>query len=143
MRGGHDLVVVGEALVELSAPAPLTDAETFRLSFSGDALNAAAAAAAAGASVALLTRVGDDELGHRLLAFLAECGIDTSLARPVGRPNGAYLVGADPDGLRDFVYLRTASAASTLGARPRCAAPPPWSGGPAGRSCTTPTSGAG
>ena len=42
-----------------------------RLSCSGDALNAAAAAAAAGgASVALVTGVGDDELGERIVEFL-------------------------------------------------------------------------
>jgi 2-dehydro-3-deoxygluconokinase len=111
---GYDLVVVGEALAELSARAPLTRAETFSLSFSGDALNAAVAAASAGASVALLTRIGDDELGERLLAFLHRHGIHDDLVRRSGRPNGAYLVGADPDGGRDFVYLRTGSAASTL-----------------------------
>jgi 2-dehydro-3-deoxygluconokinase len=111
---GFDLVVVGEALVELSAPFPLTRAETFRLSFSGDALNASAAAAAAGASVALLTLVGDDELGDRLIAFLRRCGVRDSLIRRAARPNGAYLVGADPVGSREFVYLRTGSAASTL-----------------------------
>src|SRR5690606_36488813 len=57
-----DVVVLGEPLVEFSADRPLTEAEDFRLSFSGDALNVSVAAAASGAAVALVTRVGRDEL---------------------------------------------------------------------------------
>jgi 2-dehydro-3-deoxygluconokinase len=41
-----DVVIIGEPLVEFSSAEPLTVASTFRLSFSGDALNAAVAAAA-------------------------------------------------------------------------------------------------
>jgi 2-dehydro-3-deoxygluconokinase len=112
-----DVVVVGEALVELSSAAPLEHAELMTLSVSGDAVNAAAAAAAAGASVALLTRVGDDELGTRIVTFCDERGIDTSLVRRVAAPNGLYFVAADPAGTREFVYHRRASAATGLTAQ--------------------------
>jgi 2-dehydro-3-deoxygluconokinase len=113
---GFDVVVMGEPLVELHSDEVLNAATTFALSFSGDALNAAAAAVAAGAVTALLTIVGDDELGDALVARLTELGVDTSLVRRSARPNGAYLVGSDVAGDREFIYWRTGSAASALSA---------------------------
>ncbi|MFC4529598.1 sugar kinase [Sphaerisporangium dianthi] len=110
-----DVIVIGEPLVEFSASAPLTEAETFRLSFSGDALNAAVAAAAAGAHVALVTRVGVDEFGERLIRFAAAHGVDTRWMLPGAGSTGAYAVGADPGGERDFTYMRACSAASRMG----------------------------
>ncbi|GLW08515.1 2-keto-3-deoxygluconate kinase [Microtetraspora sp. NBRC 13810] len=109
-----DVVVLGEPLVEFSADRSLNDAEQFRLSFSGDAMNASVAAAAAGAQVALVTRVGDDEFGERLIAFAAERGVLTGwMARGEGH-TGAYAVGADPSGERAFSYMRYGSAASRM-----------------------------
>lgn len=109
-----DVLVIGEPLVELSAASSLDVADTFTLSFSGDALNSAAAAASAGAHTALLTRVGDDEVSRRLLRYMQDLGIDTRHVAVGAEHTGAYLVGADPDGTRDFVYLRSGSAASHL-----------------------------
>jgi 2-dehydro-3-deoxygluconokinase len=109
-----DVVVIGEALVEFSAAEPLTRADAFRLSFSGDALNASVAAAAAGARVALVTRVGEDEFGERLVAFAAAHGVDTRWMWRGPGHTGAYAVGADPSGVRAFAYLRAGSAASRL-----------------------------
>jgi len=109
-----DVLVLGEPMLELSAGAPLETATDFRLSFSGDALNAAAACASAGAATALLTRVGDDEMGSRLLRYATGLGVDTSLVRRGPSHTGAYLVGADPAGEREFIYLRSGSAASMM-----------------------------
>lgn len=111
---GHDVVVLGEALVELASPEPLRSTRNLDLSFSGDALNAGAAAVAAGGTVALITRVGDDEFGDRLVAFADGVGIDTRYMLRASRPNGVYFVGADPDGTEEFVYLRSGSAATTF-----------------------------
>lgn len=109
-----DVIVVGEVLIEVSAAQPLAEATDVRLSCSGDALNAAAAAAAAGASVALLTRVGDDELGERIVGAIGAHGVDASLVRRGPEHNGIYFVAADPHGDREFVYVRRGSAASRL-----------------------------
>jgi 2-dehydro-3-deoxygluconokinase len=114
MTGRYDVIVLGEVLVEFDADTPLGRARHVTLSFSGDALNAAAAAAAAGARTALLTAVGDDELGEALLADAVQLGVDVSLVRRTARPNGAYLLTSDLYGHREFVYWRTGSAASTL-----------------------------
>lgn len=109
-----DVVVVGEPLVEFSADRALTEAETFRLSFSGDALNVAVAAASAGARTALVTRLGEDEFGRRLIRFAARHGVDTRWMTSGPGSTGAYAVGADPTGERAFAYLRYGSAASRL-----------------------------
>jgi len=110
----YDVLVVGEVLVELSADGPLRGSDRLTLSFSGDALNAAAAAAAAGASVGLLARIGDDELGDALTAHVERCGVSTALLRRVREPNGMYIVIPDPDSVGGFVYMRRGSAGSTL-----------------------------
>ncbi|GII89866.1 sugar kinase [Sinosporangium siamense] len=109
-----DVVVIGEPLVEFSSRRSLSEADTFTLSFSGDALNAAVAAAALGVQVALVTRVGADEFGERLVAFAAAKGVDTRWISRGPGPTGAYAVGADPVGARAFAYMRTGSAASHL-----------------------------
>ncbi|MEV6984289.1 sugar kinase [Sphaerisporangium sp. NPDC051017] len=118
-----DVMVIGEPLVEFSASGPLTEADTFRLSFSGDALNAAVAAAATGAHVALVTLVGDDEFGERLVRFAAAHGVDTRWMRHGAGSTGAYAVGADPGGERAFTYMRACSAASRMGPDDVVAAP--------------------
>lgn len=110
-----DVLVLGEVLVELSSPDPLRSARSFELSFSGDALNAAAASAAAGASVGLLACVGDDELGDALVDRVGELGVDTSLLRRTAGHNGVYFVSHDSEGHRQFVYARRGSAGSALG----------------------------
>jgi 2-dehydro-3-deoxygluconokinase len=118
-----EVVIIGEPLVEFSAAEPLTSAGTFRLSFSGDALNAAVAAAATGAHVALVTRTGEDEFGERLIAFAAAHGIDTRWMWQGPGHSGAYAVGADPSGERAFAYMRFGSAASRLSPADVAAAP--------------------
>ncbi|HEX6527532.1 MAG TPA: sugar kinase [Streptosporangiaceae bacterium] len=109
-----DVVLVGEILVELYSGEPLTDGAGLRLGFSGDVLNAAAAAAAAGARTAVLTSIGDDELGAAILARVAALGIDTSLIRRTSAGNGAYMLHGDLSGQSQFTYWRTGSAASKM-----------------------------
>lgn len=110
----HDVVVLGEVLVELSTTEPFGRGVAMRMGFSGDALNSAAAAVAAGARVGLLTRVASDEIGDLIVARIAELGIDTTFLQRTSGQNGAYFVHADPAGERSFVYARQGSAASHL-----------------------------
>ncbi|QES52088.1 2-keto-3-deoxygluconate kinase [Streptomyces venezuelae] len=115
--GPYDVLVLGEVLVEVQAGTALhsaVDGTGARISYSGDALNAAAAAVAAGARTALLAVVGEDELSGPLLHRAAGLGIDVAHVRRAPRPNGAYLLSADTEGDRAFVYWRTGSAGSTL-----------------------------
>jgi 2-dehydro-3-deoxygluconokinase len=114
MSAPHRVVVIGEILVELSSRKAFARGAEFRLGFSGDALNAAAAAAAAGAHAVLVARVPDDELGDAMVEDVARLGIDGSALLRVPGQHGAYLTHADPTGRRQFVYLRRGSAGSTL-----------------------------
>jgi len=111
---GYDVIVIGEIMVELYCEEKLADGARLRLGFSGDALNAAAAAAAAGAHTAVLTAVGEDEIGDAIIGRVTELGIDPALIRREPRPNGAYLLHGDLTGHRQFTYWRNGSAASTL-----------------------------
>lgn len=64
----------------------------------GKGANQAAAAALLGASVAMLGRVGDDDLGGPLMEALAKKGVDTRLVEPVGgESTGAAFVTLTPD----------------------------------------------
>jgi 2-dehydro-3-deoxygluconokinase len=114
MSASRRVVVIGEILVELSSREVFAPGAEFRLGFSGDALNAAAASAAAGAHTVLVARIPDDELGDVMLDAVARLGIDGSGVLRVPGQHGAYLTHADPTGQRQFVYLRQGSAGSTL-----------------------------
>lgn len=111
---GVDVVVLGEVLVEISSTEPLRDGASTRLAFSGDALNVAAAAAAAGAGTVLMAKVPADDLGDALVSRVAELGIDTRwIVRGQGQ-HGVYLSHADPEGGREFTYVRKGSLGSQL-----------------------------
>ena len=77
-------------------------------------INAGAAAAAAGASVALIARVSDDELGDAVCRRVRELGIDDTFVRRVPGQQGAYFLHSDPDGNRQFSYARAGSVGSQL-----------------------------
>jgi 2-dehydro-3-deoxygluconokinase len=111
-----EVVVIGEVLVEISSPGPLRARTPVMLDFSGDALNAAAAAAATGAHTALMASVPDDALGDALVDRVRALGIDASgvVRRPA--QHGVYFVETDPNGEREFVYVRRGSAGSALSA---------------------------
>ncbi|CAN5842506.1 ribokinase [soil metagenome] len=65
----------------------------------GKGANQAAAAALLGASVAMLGRVGDDDLGDPLVDALEEKGIDTSLVDSIeDESTGAAFITLTPDG---------------------------------------------
>jgi sugar/nucleoside kinase (ribokinase family) len=108
----YDVLVLGEPLLERHADAAGNRSAPDAIS--GDAFNAACAAALAGARVALLTALGRDEAGERVLAELERRGIGTEHVYRDDRPTGAYTVAPDADGRPAFTYQRAGSAASAL-----------------------------
>jgi ribokinase len=65
----------------------------------GKGANQAAAAAAFGAAVAMVGRVGDDDVGRQILADLADRGIDTTnVTVTSGARSGSATIALDPDG---------------------------------------------
>lgn len=109
-----DVVLLGEPLVEISTTQPFAHGTSSVLGVSGDVVNAGAAAAAAGASVALIARVSNDELGDAVCERIRALGIDDTYVRRVDGQQGAYFLHIDPQGQRQFSYARSSSVGSQL-----------------------------
>jgi 2-dehydro-3-deoxygluconokinase len=105
------LAAVGEGLAEISLTS---GCEHPVLGYGGDAANLCVMAARLGVPARLAGRVGDDELGRRLLAFWREQGIDLAHVRTdADAPTGLYVNEPGEIGHR-FVYWRNGSAGSRL-----------------------------
>jgi 2-dehydro-3-deoxygluconokinase len=113
---GARFVAVGECMVELFSEdlVPLAQAERFRCTFGGDALQAALAAANLGTPSGVATVVGDDVFADRLLDWLEGKGVTTRFAARRRGFTGLYLISLDAEGERSFVYFRRGSVASTI-----------------------------
>jgi 2-dehydro-3-deoxygluconokinase len=106
-----DIVALGEPLFEF---ANLPGTDRYQQGFGGDTSNFACAAARVGASVAYLTRVGDDEFGRRLIELWQQEGVDASAVEvDPNAPTGAYFISQHPTG-HVFTYRRAGSAASRM-----------------------------
>lgn len=101
-------------MVELTSPGDIHHALTFQKAFGGDAFNTAIAASRLGSQVHFLTRLGKDPFADGLRQLLNEEGMDTRHIKTVPGYTGLYFSGTTPEGGREFVYYRKASAASTL-----------------------------
>ncbi|PRY68408.1 2-dehydro-3-deoxygluconokinase [Glaciihabitans tibetensis] len=108
-----ELLAVGEtmAMVAPHAGDRLGEAQHFRLDAGGAESNVAAHVAALGHRAAWFSRLGDDSLGHRVVAQLSERQVDvSSVVFDPNNPTGVYF--KDPGhGVR---YYRAGSAASCL-----------------------------
>lgn len=80
-----------------------------RRSRGGSGANVAAAVAAAGTAVRFIGRVGDDDVGARLVAALAADGVEVRVQR--GGRTGCVVVLVDADGERTMFPDRAAAAA--------------------------------
>ena len=76
----YDVTIIGAAIIDVLA-APVNEnvfsigsqpMDTIEMSFGGDALNEAVILSRLGKRVQLITKVGDDEAGRRVLRFLEE-----------------------------------------------------------------------
>jgi fructokinase len=105
-----DVLTVGSAMVEITPSEmgrPLSEVETMVPLPSGSAANFAAVLAALGVDVALLARVGDDELGSWLIDRLARRGITTDLILPVGgQRTPVSFAWMDQGGEKTFYFYR-------------------------------------
>ena len=103
--------LVEDVLVLLpEPPAPGTDTTcSIERRRGGSAANVAEAAVVAGGSARLLARVGNDDLGDRLLFGLASAGVDTRFVQR-GPHTGSIVVLVDAAGERTMLTDRGASA---------------------------------
>ena len=100
MRGrrvsGPDLVCIGRTSVDLYAEqdgSKLEDVQSFRKYVGGSATNIAVGTARLGVKSAMLTRVGEEQMGRFVRKTLADNGVDVSQVRP------------DPEKLTPYVLL--------------------------------------
>lgn len=111
-EAGHDLVAIGEPLIEFNQRQP--GDPDYRCGFGGDTSNAVIAAARSGARTAYVSRVGADPFGRALRALWAREGVDARyVLTDEAAPTGVYFVSHGEAG-HEFSYLRAGSAASGL-----------------------------
>ena len=105
------------ALVAPEPPAPLTVGAHFVVSHGGSESNVAVSLARLGSVVLWCSRLGDDALGHRVLAEISRTGVGTELVEldPTAR-TGVYFKDPGPESTRVY-YYRDGSAASRMDER--------------------------
>ena len=106
-----ELLCLGEPMLEFNQQPD----GRFLLGHGGDTSNCAIAAARSGASVGVLTALGQDAFGDSFIALWAENGVSSDrVQRRTDGHTGVYFVTHGPDG-HAFSYLRAGSAASRIG----------------------------
>jgi ribokinase len=112
------VLVVGSINVDLTVtadrlpgPGETVTGGTYARHAGGKGANQAVAAARAGAQVALVGAVGDDDLGRAAIAQLAEEDVDTSAVLTVeGETTGVALIAVDAQGQNQIVVASGANA---------------------------------
>jgi sugar/nucleoside kinase (ribokinase family) len=99
-----DIAIVPDGALQPNDDSPAT----ITLGGGGQAANFCAWTAALGESVRLVTRVGDDETGRRLVADLESRGVEVGVVW-AQEPTGAIAVLVGPDGGRTMATQRGAS----------------------------------
>lgn len=124
----HDITVIGAAILDVLAgpvtpqifSSNSTNMDSVRISCGGDALNEAVILSRMGKSVDLISKVGQDDAGDRVLDFLRKAGVpDAHIRREAGLETGVNIVLVDQHGERFFLTnprgsLRTLSEADIL-----------------------------
>ena len=107
----HDITVIGAAILDVLA-GPVNPSvfqkgslpmQNISLSFGGDALNEAVVLSQLGMDVELISKVGNDEAGKRVLDFLKEKGVAANIKIEENLATGINIVLVDEDGERSFL----------------------------------------
>lgn len=107
----RDVTVIGAAIIDVLA-GPVDEKlwgegsfpmESMRLSFGGDALNEAVVLSRLGINVELISKVGNDDAGRRVLDFLRENKVHTKIKTEDNLETGMNIVLIDAKGERTFL----------------------------------------
>ena len=112
------IAVVGSNMMDLvtyvtrmPARGETLEAPSFEMGHGGKGANQAVAAAKLGASVVMVTAVGDDMFADGTIRNLAEFGVDTSFVRRVaGRSSGVAPIMVEPSGENSILIVKGANA---------------------------------
>lgn len=107
----HDITIIGAAIIDvLAGPIDATifqkgslPMKNINLSFGGDALNEAVVLSQLGMDVELISKVGNDEAGKRILDFLKEKRVATKMKMEENLETGVNIVLIDENGERSFL----------------------------------------
>lgn len=112
MSAEKKITVIGAAILDVLA-GPVNEQifqtgsqpmETTRLSFGGDALNEAVALSRLGVDVQLISKVGKDEAGDRVIDYIKENGLSAEwISQEKGLTTGINIVLIDDKGERHFL----------------------------------------
>ena len=107
----YEVSVIGAAIIDVLA-GPINEklfqtgslpVETVRMSFGGDALNEAVVLSQLGTKVELISKVGNDEAGKRVLSFLQEKGVGLNVSVDDRIETGINIVLIDENRERRFL----------------------------------------
>src|SRR6185437_14108425 len=113
-----DLITFGRSSIDLYSQnigADFVDIKGFDAFVGGSPLNIAVGASRLGASVSLLTGVGNDKVGDFIIHFLEKQNVNTnSIARIEGARSSAVVLGIEPPDKFPLVYYRDNAADSQV-----------------------------
>ncbi len=110
-----EIISFGEPLFEFNQVKDYKgEGPDYLSGFGGDASNFACCAARQGASVAMLTHLGNDIFGNKFIELWEKEGVQTHLVeRNLNAPTGIYFISHDENG-HHFSFARKGSAASQI-----------------------------
>lgn len=114
-----DVVTIGSVMAEISPPVHsvrVTEAESLVMVQAGSATTFSLAFVKLGGRLGLISRIGDDEIGHWIRETLASVGVDTTEIRTVrGQATPVSLASVDASGRKSFAYYRFPGYSLPLG----------------------------
>jgi 5-dehydro-2-deoxygluconokinase len=127
MKATYDLVAMGRSSLDLYSNdigAPFERITSFAAYVGGCPTNISVGARRLGLRPALLTAVGEDQVGKFILRFLEREGVETRfIARKPGRRSSAVVLGIEPPDRFPLTYFRDNCADIELGIDDVLAAP--------------------
>jgi len=110
----NTLIAVGEALIDFipdKRGCEFSEVTAFSPKLGGAPANVCGAYSRLGGSSRLLTQLGNDPFGHKIIEQLNSCGVDTSCIKLTDEANTALaFVSLGADGNRTFSFYRKPSA---------------------------------
>lgn len=108
------LIAIGEALIDFIPDrrgCEFREVGAFSPALGGAPANVCAAYARLGGKASLISQLGDDPFGHKIMYELDKCGVDTSAISLTNKANTALaFVSLGSDGNRTFSFYRKPSA---------------------------------
>src|SRR5260370_36623755 len=109
-RGSYDVITVGRFSIDLysnNIGAPFEEIQEFAAYVGGCPTNISVGARRLGLRPALLTAVGEDQVGNFILHFLRREGVETRfIPRKAGRRSSAVVLGIEPPDRFPLTYYR-------------------------------------